>query len=247
MYEPHPCFDPPSDPDARIWRYMDFAKYVSLLDKHALYFARAHQLEDQFEGSFTTPTLGMIEEAVAVLPPEVREASRAEYTKTAEMGRRDFAVNSWHMSNHESAAMWKLYLGGTEGVTIQSSYSRLVDSFAPSSLEVMIGKGNYVDYGSHSFRLDNAFWSWLHKRDSFEYEREIRAVVWEPRYEVWRGAQRGISTGVLVEADLEVLIENVVVSPGSGAWFRELVQSVSRRYGIDRTPMPSALDSKPIF
>jgi hypothetical protein len=36
-----------------IWRYMDFTKFVSLLDRSALFFARADKFKDQFEGSWT--------------------------------------------------------------------------------------------------------------------------------------------------------------------------------------------------
>ena len=51
MYEEHPEFhSPPSE--AVLWRYMDFTKFVSLLDRQALFFARSDKLGDPFEGSF---------------------------------------------------------------------------------------------------------------------------------------------------------------------------------------------------
>ena len=49
MYKEHRACNPPSS-DAILWRYMDFTKYVSLLEKRALFFARADKLEDPFEG-----------------------------------------------------------------------------------------------------------------------------------------------------------------------------------------------------
>ena len=52
MYEEHPVFNPPPD-DAILWRYMDFTKFVSLLEKQALFFARADKLGDSFEGSLS--------------------------------------------------------------------------------------------------------------------------------------------------------------------------------------------------
>src|SRR5260221_3267194 len=39
------------NPDIRIWRYMDFPKFVSMLDHRALYFPTADQFQDTFEGS----------------------------------------------------------------------------------------------------------------------------------------------------------------------------------------------------
>ena len=52
MYEEHPaCTSPP--PNAILWRYMDFMKYVSLLDRKALFFGRVDKLGDPFEGFYT--------------------------------------------------------------------------------------------------------------------------------------------------------------------------------------------------
>lgn len=50
MYETHPAFQQPSR-ETMIWRYMSFAKFVSLLEKKALFFARLDRLGDPFEGS----------------------------------------------------------------------------------------------------------------------------------------------------------------------------------------------------
>ena len=36
--------------DTVLWRYMDFTKFVSLLEKSALFFPRADKLGDPFEG-----------------------------------------------------------------------------------------------------------------------------------------------------------------------------------------------------
>lgn len=51
MFLEHPSFAAPEDPDVNIWRYMDFTKFVSILDAGALWFTRADRFLDQFEGS----------------------------------------------------------------------------------------------------------------------------------------------------------------------------------------------------
>jgi hypothetical protein len=48
---PHPSFPPPSDRGVKIWRYMDLAKFVSLLQDSSFHFCRADRLGDPFEGS----------------------------------------------------------------------------------------------------------------------------------------------------------------------------------------------------
>jgi len=51
MYVEHPAFESLADENAKIWRYLDFTKFVALLDWRALSFARVDELTDQFEGS----------------------------------------------------------------------------------------------------------------------------------------------------------------------------------------------------
>ncbi len=51
MFEEHPCFNTPSD-DTKIWRYMDFTKFVNLLDTKSLFFVRSDKFDDPFEGLY---------------------------------------------------------------------------------------------------------------------------------------------------------------------------------------------------
>ena len=57
MYNEHPIFEKPDNENAKIWRYLDFTKFVSMLEKKALFFVRADKLGDQFEGSFSKANL----------------------------------------------------------------------------------------------------------------------------------------------------------------------------------------------
>ena len=47
----HQVFAQPANPDTKIWRYMNFTKFVSMLEHQALWFSRADKLGDPFEGS----------------------------------------------------------------------------------------------------------------------------------------------------------------------------------------------------
>ena len=53
----HPSFRLPTNKDIPIWRYMDLGKYLTMLDRRSLYFARATLLGDPLEG---TPTKLMV-------------------------------------------------------------------------------------------------------------------------------------------------------------------------------------------
>lgn len=52
MYKEHPVFQQPNNENIKIWRYMDFTKFMSLLDTKKLFFTRADKFEDPFEGSW---------------------------------------------------------------------------------------------------------------------------------------------------------------------------------------------------
>ena len=43
-FESHEVFNEPEDRGAKIWRYMSFAKFVSVLNDKALYFSSANEL-----------------------------------------------------------------------------------------------------------------------------------------------------------------------------------------------------------
>ena len=53
----HPVFAAPENPAIPIWRYMDFTKYVAMLESRALFFGRADLLGDAFEGSISKTTI----------------------------------------------------------------------------------------------------------------------------------------------------------------------------------------------
>jgi hypothetical protein len=44
-------FQPLGNPDKKLWRYMDFTKFISMLECGGLYFPHAPKLGDPIEGS----------------------------------------------------------------------------------------------------------------------------------------------------------------------------------------------------
>lgn len=47
----------PSDPFATIWRYLDFTRFVALLDTQELFFAPVSAFEGHFEGSYSSANI----------------------------------------------------------------------------------------------------------------------------------------------------------------------------------------------
>jgi hypothetical protein len=51
MFKERPNYTLPEKLDVPVWRYMDIARLISMLENSALYFCRADKLGDQFECS----------------------------------------------------------------------------------------------------------------------------------------------------------------------------------------------------
>jgi hypothetical protein len=159
MYEAHPIFVQPDNEDIQVWRYMDFTKFVSFIESRCLYFTRADRFDDPFEGSY--PKINV--DARRILPPGFPPDKQDIYFKQmASMGeinqrwQKFHAINCWHMNEHESAAMWKLYLKSDEGIAIQSTYRKLRESITDDE-KVYLGVVKYIDYEKEWIDAGNSF------------------------------------------------------------------------------------------
>ena len=231
MYQDHPLLDPPPD-DAVLWRYMDFTKFVSLLEKSALFFCRPDQLGDPFEGSISPGTPPILAGEPQVGTP----------IKQGNLDVRLFArlarVNCWHMGESESEAMWRLYTRERDGVAIKTVFGRFKEALVGEEC-VNVSRVSYRDYRTDTIPFGNALLPLLHKRISFQHEREVRAVYFCIPAED--------ASGGYCEVDIPRLVEEIVVAPFAEDWFVDLVRSLGKRYGIGDRVRPSSLSDAPTF
>lgn len=160
-------------------------------------------------------------------------------------------MNCWNLSECESAALWRLYVKGDEGVAVQSTFKRLTQCFSPDGERtVHIGKVAYIDYKTDWLPEGNMFYPFLHKRKSFEHEQELRAIIMiNP---VTTGEQLNldkevVSRGEYIDVNLDMLIENVYVAPTAQDWFYNLVTSIMKRYDLKKGLVRSDLASDPVY
>ena len=244
MYWAHDLFERPDNEDIRIWRYLDFTKFVYLIQNEALFFSRADRVGDKFEGSFPKITIESREKKF----DQKHSDMKSRYAKKF---KNVILINCWHMNDYESEAMWKLYLRSNEGVAIQSTYKRLIGSLERDTLnQVYIGKVKYIDYNSESFQEGNIFQPYLFKRKSFEHEKELRAInlyrdanVNSPDFLIKDFGFNGIN----ITVDLNVLIEHVYVSPYAPQWFFNLVKSIMKKFEFGIDPSQSSLKDDPLY
>ena len=233
------------DNNQKIWRYMDFSKYVDMLTTNTLYFTRADKFEDPYDCS----GMQFLIDAYKQLPPAPPEGK--EWTRKVNTFERLFVyLNCWHMNDGESAALWKLYSENKyETIAIQSTFGKL-----NSEIEYKWARDG-IRISKVKYDLENAgepignppegrvfsILGWaniIYKRPSFAHEKELRAFIYQ-------GFDKEIREVCLRnEAHLEKLmkerpeyirikvtpsdlIEKVYVTPLATDLFVELVKNVS--------------------
>ncbi|MED1409795.1 DUF2971 domain-containing protein [Bacillus paramycoides] len=175
--------------DAKLWRYMDFTKLVSLLSTCTLYFPRSDQFKDVFEGKI----YGYGEEDVRITIEELIEFPNAsenfkKHSKSivdqvvksvydrSEKDKKRVFVNCWHLNEYESAAMWELYLKNEEGIAIQTTFNKIKKSLDACEEEIFIGKVKYIDPIKYKNLNTSFIEPFFTKRMSFSHEKEVRLV-----------------------------------------------------------------------
>ena len=220
----------------KIWKYMDFAKFASMLATESLYFACPSQLNDPYEGCVprshakaesemvqklvddilalrphfaakSPESLRKFDEKLQILQQQVRTARRKAALR--------FGVSCWHMSEYESEAMWKLYSLLGQGIAVESTIGRLRVSLGNTE-GVQIDAVRYMDFDQDPIEKGHRHYGLFIKRKCFEHEKELRATILLP--------QDGV--GMPVRCDLDVLINRVHVSPFVESYVRDAVEAL---------------------
>ncbi len=267
MYREEPLLAHPP-PDATLWRYMDFTKFVSILEKDALFFPRADKLGDPYEG---------------FLPERVLETLRKSFANQADPRSNIYwnitqafrticaftLISCWHESTDESAAMWRCYAESNNGIAIKTTFGSLCQSLICEP-DVFIGRVSYIDYespapvgvldeddplfhmknGDHPLRLRSQFFK---KRKAFFYEQEVRALCSLSLDGLFAGGmtkeipEPSCGIGMPLEINLHHLAHEFVVSPFAVDSFFELVSALLQRYQVDIPVRHSSIRGNPLW
>jgi hypothetical protein len=257
---------------------MDIAKLASLLAKKALFFPSPAILakDDKFEGQLNVD-LHAIPAASKELVRKVAQINsmslidaetalvngwKRAIPEMLKVSQRSF-INSWHMNDDESDAMWKIYSKNIDyGVAIRTSYQRLQSCFQSTQHDVFIGMVTYIDYRRTKIDWSNDFNRYMHKREAFSHEREVRAICSPTTIhmppdvpgppsaaqleEEKQFFERALSDGgVYVAVDLDVLVESIVISPRADRWFSDAVGSLVETFGLNCSVLNSRMNEPP--
>lgn len=199
----------PEDNNTIVWKYLDLSKFLDMLMSQQLFMSRSDKFEDQYEGTFSEPTFEEIKKIAANNPKFL------DYYKSH---REKVVISSWHINEYESFAMWQIFTKNNEGLAIQSTIGRLKKALQPErAIEQYISNVNYIDYKKEYIPFDDAFFPFLFKRKSFQYEREVRIISDVSAQNI------SVNEGLKINVDLNQLIEKIYIHPKSENWYKKLV------------------------
>lgn len=236
-----PIFKGPKYKGSKLWRYMDFTKFISMLENSGIYFAQADTLGDPFEGSYSKGN-NKNRKFVYSRQKEPRKGVKVLTQETDER-RKGIMISCWHHSMHESAAMWKLYAKSNEAICIQTTYHKLSMSVDE---EANIGMVKYIDYENNWIPERSYYTPFIYKRKSFEHENELRAIIDLDDLKQ-KELLNNNEFGYWKRVNMNYFIEKVFVSPDSPEWFLDLTKSICIKYGIKCEVVNSRLSGSPMY
>ena len=237
------CFLYP-ETNYKIVKYLDLTKFISLLQQKKLFFCRLDKLEDRFEG---IPGKATFENIVkrSIYKRDVDKFYKKELTdeqiRQREEGlikwnekvlKSNFCVNCWNKFDYESAALWKIYSDFKQGIMIKSSISNLVSSFEKSNEIIDLSEVSYNDHNRDIDESPIVTSSIIRKHMAYSYERELRLIYKVSTNYDYDWTKEKVEEGIYIEADLNILVDEIIMSPYSPKWFIELVENLSIKYGL---------------
>lgn len=248
----------------KLWRYLTFEKFAWLLEKSKLYHTRLDFLGDPFEGSHTAAYVRKRDSG--------EEVRRIGHTAESEREIGQAGVYSkfatcWHESQYESAAMWKLYSAEHAGVAIVSTPLRMHQAvdLTPYNSGVL-SPVEYLDFEKDDMTLRPISLGFgrfampgLLKRKSFQHENEVRGLIFFEDHakmqlpspfalsEYRKRIQEVNPVGISVSVDLNRLIEEIYISPLAKPHFKEVVEIMTKRHGLEDRIRPSSLVGEPVW
>jgi hypothetical protein len=225
----HPIFRDRPPPEAKLWRYLSFAKFAALLDAGQLHFTRVDKFDDHFEGAWPQKDYAKWQKVEPAQEEGVFTVN--SFTETI---RPAMAVSCWVESEYESAAMWRLYSSGSEGVAVVTSFRKLEEAVSQHVAQQSdwlggVGRVRYFDHFNEELLEDgenNLLWPFMMKYVSYAHEREVRALVNAP----W--GQNIAAGGLDLPIQLTDFIDQIVTNPFGQPWFDKAVGGMAERYGL---------------
>ena len=226
--------------ETTLWKYLTFEKFLDFLLLKRMYFRRVDKLRDPYE-CLMPP--GLYATAQDEATPEAKKSFLRRHEQYINTERTKVFVNSWHINEHESEAMWKLFGGSGHSIAVQTTFGTLMSELAPHKLTA--GKVLYRDIIQDDCQISDIFDFSLLKRKPFEHEKEFRLIYINNEGE--NSPKLLDPNGLHIHVEPAHIIESIYVSPLSEPWQFELSLSIIEKQGLWDRVTRSTLFNCPIM
>ncbi len=245
IFDSAPVF--PIERTETLVKYLDLAKFLSLLKRKSFFFCRLNKLEDQFEGTTAKKNYESRINWYRWCNTQVESGTFSRVLTEDEILQKvneyyDFenrikaltCVNCWNNNQIESAALWKIYSDNGQGIRLKTTVQKLIDSLTGATPEIRISRINYIDYSNDTMDDGNTMFPIIHKHHAYHYEEEVR-LIHEVKAEKgfvhdWKKEESEF--GIYVPVDMTNLIDEIVVGPFSKPYIFEIIQDLCVKYDI---------------
>lgn len=220
--------------DQKVWRYMDLAKFISMLETRALWLARADTFRDRHEGRFPNEMRDLIEKAYQKLGANSNSPIKDADDFQDYLLKNTF-ISCWHENVDENMVMWEIYGRGCNVVAVQATVGGIRKSVVTSGMRGHSLTMKRVDYKKAdevlgALRYGECFFI---KRPHFSFEKEVRINFDSYSHE---NPNKSTPNGHKLQVEIDTLIGSVLVHPDSPGWFHDVVNSIKVKYGV-RAPV----------
>lgn len=217
-----------------LWRYMDLAKYISLLHSGAIWLSRSDTFRDQGEGRFPREMREEIEKIYEGFGEEP-SAKINNVDDFQEYLCKNAYLSCWHRNVNENMVMWEIYGRDSNSVAVQTTVGKIKSNISRTTFEGIEFCLRSVSYNDArgSEKRQRYIDPFFIKRPHFRFEQEVRIVL--STYS-GRNPTKETDLGKRVGLNVAAAIEKVLVHPDCQSWFIDVVKSVSSMYGI-RSPV----------
>jgi len=222
----------------KLWRYMNLSKFVSLIEKNALWLSRADRFRDKHEGRFPDEMRKIIEKAYEGFGKHdtsvVKDADDFQ-----DYLRKNTFLSCWHKNFDENMVMWEIYGRDNNALAIQTTVEAMEKSLDPSKLyghSLILKSVTYqrADEIPGELRYEECFFI---KRPHFSFEEEVRISL--DTYSSYSPTKNN-PYGYELSVNINGLIEKILIHPDSPDWFMDVVKSITKKYEV-RAPVVRGL------
>lgn len=205
--------------EQKVWRYMSFSHFESMLQNKQLWLARIDLLGDRWEMSPSHTQLAMACKQTALhAVGSTLAGSQEAVARLVPIWRQRTFISCWTAQPDESHAFWQVY-AGKEGVAIQTTLAKLRASLPALTVD-------FVRYGDPEQRATTEEIPLtglaLEKRTMFSYEHEVRVIA-KP-HQPWPDRGYGVPW------DPELIVESIYVHPDADQPFMDGVSRKVEQY-----------------